>query len=93
MWLVKVNFAQTVLSKAYLNQSTQSPEVTPKAASNDDEVNEGVKTLTDKLSAALRNISAKEDLVKQHAKVAEEAVSGIHLSHLQMETRVPLEFS
>jgi hypothetical protein len=39
-----------------------------------------VKTLTEKLSAALLNISAKEDLVKQHAKVAEEAVSGIHSS-------------
>jgi len=36
-----------------------------------------VKTLTEKLSAALLNISAKDDLVKQHAKVAEEAVSGI----------------
>ena len=31
----------------------------------------------DKLSAALVNISAKEDLVKQHAKVAEEAVAGM----------------
>lgn len=90
---MKVNFVQTVLSKAYLNQSTQSPEVTSKAALNDDEVNESVKALTDKLSAALLNISAKEDLVKQHAKVAEEAVSGILLSHLQMETRLPLEFS
>jgi len=36
-----------------------------------------VHTLTGKLSAALLNISAKEDLVKQNAKVAEEAVSGI----------------
>ncbi|KAF3439298.1 hypothetical protein FNV43_RR17574 [Rhamnella rubrinervis] len=62
--------------QAYINQSTQSPEVTSKAALNDDEVNDSVKALTDKLSAALLNISAKEDLVKQHAKVAEEAVSG-----------------
>jgi len=36
-----------------------------------------VHTLTGKLSAALLDISAKEDLVKQNAKVAEEAVSGI----------------
>ncbi|QCE15166.1 filament-like plant protein 3 isoform X2 [Vigna unguiculata] len=35
-----------------------------------------VKTLTEKLSAALLSSSAQEDLVKQHAKVAEEAVSG-----------------
>lgn len=64
--------------KAYPPQSTQSPEVTSKAASNNEEVNESVKILSEKLSAALLNISAKEDLVKQHAKVAEEAVSGIH---------------
>ncbi|XP_014490492.1 filament-like plant protein 3 isoform X2 [Vigna radiata var. radiata] len=44
-------------------------------APNDEEVSD-VKTLTEKLSAALLNSSAQEDLVKQHAKVAEEAVSG-----------------
>jgi len=37
-----------------------------------------LKILTDKLAAALLTISAKEDLVKQHSKVAEEAVSGIY---------------
>lgn len=62
--------------QVYPSQSTQSPEVTSKAATNDEEVDENVKTLMEKLSAALLNISAKEDLVKQHAKVAEEAVSG-----------------
>ncbi|KAF8012604.1 hypothetical protein BT93_I0690 [Corymbia citriodora subsp. variegata] len=35
-----------------------------------------VKDLNEKLSAAYLEISSKEDLVKQHAKVAEEAVSG-----------------
>ncbi|KAG2716084.1 hypothetical protein I3843_03G110400 [Carya illinoinensis] len=62
--------------QAYPSQNTQSPEVTSKSANNDEEVNNSVKTLTEKLSAALLNISAKEELVKQHAKVAEEAVSG-----------------
>ncbi|XP_047969740.1 filament-like plant protein 3 [Salvia hispanica] len=57
------------------NHNIQSPEVTSKAAP-DDELNDSVKTLSEKLSAALLNIGAKEDLVKQHAKVAEEAVSG-----------------
>ncbi|KAG1328018.1 filament-like plant protein 3 [Cocos nucifera] len=52
----------------------QSPEVSSKNAGT--EVNETVKGLTEKLSAALLNISAKEDLVQQHAKVAEEAVLG-----------------
>ncbi|XP_078150601.1 uncharacterized protein LOC144545907 [Carex rostrata] len=40
------------------------------------EVNETVKSLTERLSAALSTITAKEELVKQHAKVAEEAVVG-----------------
>jgi len=45
-------------------------------ATNDEEVTD-VMTLREQLSAALLNSSAKEDLAKQHAKVAEEAVSGI----------------
>ncbi|CAO2827363.1 unnamed protein product [Amaranthus hypochondriacus] len=58
------------------NQNTQSPEVTSKVAHPDDDVNDGVKILTEKLSAAVATISAKEEMVKQHAKVAEEAVTG-----------------
>ncbi|KAJ1405018.1 Filament-like plant protein [Sesbania bispinosa] len=69
----------------YPTQATHSPEVTSKIVPNEEEIStpkkdkeedNDVKTLTDKLAAALLNISAKEDLVKQHAKVAEEAVSG-----------------
>ncbi|KAM3238535.1 filament-like plant protein 3 isoform X1 [Capsicum annuum] len=59
-----------------LNHNTQSPEVTSKTAPSDEELNETVNTLSAKLSEALVNIREKEDLVKQHAKVAEEAVSG-----------------
>ncbi|PON88826.1 Filament-like protein [Trema orientale] len=62
--------------QAYATHGIQSPEVTSKATLYEEYMNESIKTLTDKLSAALLNISAKEDLVKQHAKVAEEAVSG-----------------
>ncbi|XP_076957779.1 filament-like plant protein [Bidens hawaiensis] len=40
------------------------------------DMNDSFKSLTEKLSAALVNVGAKEDLVKQHAKVAEEAVAG-----------------
>ncbi|KAL6504881.1 hypothetical protein OROHE_023639 [Orobanche hederae] len=58
------------------NDSSQSPEITSKASLMEDEVKETVKSLMEKLSAALVNVSAKEDLVKQHAKVAEEAVAG-----------------
>lgn len=38
-----------------------------------------MRNLTQKLSAALLNVGAKDDLVKQHAKVAEEAVAGIEV--------------
>ncbi|KAJ8531091.1 hypothetical protein K7X08_025822 [Anisodus acutangulus] len=59
-----------------LNHNIQSPEVTSKTAPSDEELNETVKSLSAKLSEALVNIREKEDLIKQHAKVAEEAVSG-----------------
>lgn len=55
----------------------QSPEVTSKAATIAHEAKGSPKKLIEKLSAALVNVSAKEDLVKEHAKVAEEAVAGI----------------
>lgn len=58
------------------NDNTQSPEVTSEVKIVDDEVKESVKSLAEKLSAALVNVSAKEELVKQHSKVAEEAVAG-----------------
>ncbi|XP_071697422.1 filament-like plant protein 3 [Rutidosis leptorrhynchoides] len=61
----------------YSNQSSLSPEVTSKVELSAEEFEGGdVKTLSEKLSAALMNISIKEDLVKQHSKVAEEAVEG-----------------
>ena len=45
-------------------------------AVKDDDVQDSVKSLNEKLSAALLTINAKEDLVKQHTRVAEEAVAG-----------------
>jgi hypothetical protein len=42
----------------------------------DEEIKETLESLNYKLSAALSTIRAKEDLVKQHAKVTEEAVAG-----------------
>ncbi|XP_075518963.1 filament-like plant protein isoform X1 [Primulina tabacum] len=58
------------------NNGMQSSEVTSNLTIIDDEVKERLRNLTEKLSAALVNVGAKEDLVKQHAKVAEEAVAG-----------------
>lgn len=67
------------------DQNSQSPEVSSKALADTEHdesslrkenMNDSVKSLTERLSAALVNVSAKEDLVKQHAKVAEEAVAG-----------------
>lgn len=69
-------FFKQELMRESPNDNSQSPEVTSKAEITEDEVKENVKSLTEKLSAALVNVSAKEDLVKQHAKVAEEAVAG-----------------
>ncbi|PPD78940.1 hypothetical protein GOBAR_DD24140 [Gossypium barbadense] len=57
------------------NDCTKSPEVSSKASAVPEEVNDSIRSLTEKLSAALVNVSAKEDLVKQHAKVAEEAIA------------------
>lgn len=70
--------------QVYPIQATLSPEVTSKLAPNEEvstpkKYNEegiDVKTLTNELAAALLEISAKEDMVKQHSKVAEEAISG-----------------
>ncbi|KAI5404909.1 filament-like plant protein 3 [Lathyrus oleraceus] len=61
--------------QVYATRTAPSSEVTSKAASNEDVVTD-VLTLTEKLSAALLDVSSKEDLIKQNAKVAEEAVSG-----------------
>ncbi|KAE8684496.1 TLC domain-containing protein 2-like [Hibiscus syriacus] len=58
------------------NNNTQSPEVSSKASPDSKEVTDSIKILTEKLSDALVNISAKEELVKQHSKVAEEAIAG-----------------
>ncbi|KAB5556460.1 hypothetical protein DKX38_007369 [Salix brachista] len=64
------------LAKVYPIHNPQSPEVTSKAVFTDEDIGDNERTLTDKLSAALLNLSAKEELIKQHVKVAEEAVSG-----------------
>ncbi|CAI0575687.1 unnamed protein product [Linum tenue] len=63
--------------KASPKDDGQSPEIISKIADGGDkEVNESIKCLTEKLSAALVNVSQKDDLVKQHSKVGEEAVAG-----------------
>ncbi|GMG99842.1 hypothetical protein Nepgr_001682 [Nepenthes gracilis] len=69
-----------------LNNDTQSPEVTSKAARGDEQVSDNMGTLAEKLAAALSNISAKEELIKQHAKVAEEAITGWEKSEKEVST-------
>ncbi|XP_073154881.1 filament-like plant protein 3 [Henckelia pumila] len=58
------------------NHNIRSPEVTSKAVPGDEEQDESLKTQSEKLSEALLDLRSKEDLVNQHAKVAEEAVTG-----------------
>lgn len=55
-------------------KSTPSPEITSKEAQ--DHSNVKVKVLSERLSSAVLDMRAKDDLVKQHSKVAEEAVLG-----------------
>lgn len=65
-------------------QRSQSPELISKPVTREEEkATSDIKTLTERLSTALLNVSLKEDLAKQHAKVAEEAVAGyfLFLSH------------
>ncbi|KAL0926170.1 hypothetical protein M5K25_002375 [Dendrobium thyrsiflorum] len=52
----------------------RSPELSSKLTGYDP--NETIKSLHEKLSAALLSINAKEELVRKHVKVAEEAVAG-----------------
>ena len=55
---------------------------------------DSVKSLSEKLSAALLTISAKEDLVKQHAKVAEDVVAGWELAEGEVSNlKRPLDAS
>ncbi|KAL5205009.1 hypothetical protein ABZP36_009880 [Zizania latifolia] len=42
----------------------------------DEHMQDSMKSLSEKLATAILTINAKEDLVKQHTKVAEEAVAG-----------------
>ncbi|CAH1436355.1 unnamed protein product [Lactuca virosa] len=63
-----------LVGQAVTGPSSLSPEVTSKSEIPQEELQGGVKTLSQKLSATLLNISIKENLVKQHSKVAEEAV-------------------
>ncbi|KAI3826789.1 hypothetical protein L1987_00845 [Smallanthus sonchifolius] len=62
--------------QVYLNQNSQSLEVASTVDPRKSEHNHVVKALSEKLSEALLTINAKEQIVNQHAKVAEEAVSG-----------------
>lgn len=57
-------------------EETQNEQVVLQANDSCKEDNDSLKLLTEKLSAALANVSLKDDLVKQHSKVAEEAVAG-----------------
>jgi hypothetical protein len=58
-------------------KSTQSPEILSKELEEDSDVK--VKALSERLSSAVQDIHSKDDLVKQHSKVAEEAVLGMIL--------------
>ncbi|KAJ8450290.1 hypothetical protein Cgig2_004747 [Carnegiea gigantea] len=64
-----------VVSRISVDENSEIEKVA-KISNDCKEDKSSVKLLTEKLSAALLNVSLKDDLVKQHAKVAEEAVAG-----------------
>ncbi|KAG8099890.1 hypothetical protein GUJ93_ZPchr0013g36613 [Zizania palustris] len=64
--------------------STESPEIASSKEANDDNVK--VKVLSERLSSAVLDIRAKDDLVKQHSKVAEEAVLGWEKAEKEIAT-------
>ncbi|KAL6656580.1 hypothetical protein ACP70R_004360 [Stipagrostis hirtigluma subsp. patula] len=63
-------------------KSTQSPEISSKELEDDNNLK--VKVLSERLSSAVLDIRAKDDLVKQHSKVAEEAVLGWEKAEKEM---------
>ncbi|KAL1347005.1 hypothetical protein HN51_020529 [Arachis hypogaea] len=71
--------------QVYGTQMNQSAEVMSKVEPNEEEISD-VKILTERLSSALLEISTKEELVQQHAKVAEEAVSGWEKAENQLSS-------
>ncbi|CAN7065374.1 unnamed protein product [Brassica oleracea var. botrytis] len=62
--------------ESHEDEIPQPEESPPEAETENEDLKESIRTLTEKLSAALANVSAKDDLVNQHVKVAEEAVAG-----------------
>ncbi|CAF1938746.1 unnamed protein product [Brassica napus] len=54
----------------------EEKELEEEEEEEEEEATADIKILTERLSAALLNVSLKDDLAKQHAKVAEEAVAG-----------------
>lgn len=59
------------------DETKQPEEASLEVETEKEDLKDSIRTLTEKLSAALANVSAKDDLVNQHVKVAEEAVAGI----------------
>ncbi|KAF3632169.1 hypothetical protein FXO37_27633 [Capsicum annuum] len=87
-----IRFLQDPLKETPENDN-QSPEVTLKAVTIDNEAKESPKKLIEKLSDALVNVSAKEDLVKQHAKVAEKFVAGVAEQSADPDRNINKQFS
>ncbi|KAH9625864.1 hypothetical protein KSS87_009973 [Heliosperma pusillum] len=67
--------------QVYPIKNVQSPEVT---SNSGEDPYDSMKILSAKLSAAVATINEKEELVKQHAKVAEEAVTGWEMAENEM---------
>jgi chromosome segregation ATPase len=67
-------------------QHCQSPQPDVFTNVKDEDMQDSVKSLSEKLASALLTINAKDDLVKQHTKVAEEAVAGWEQAEAEVST-------
>lgn len=71
-WLWKRKFSETNYGET-------------ESSSSIEDATDNVKSLTEKLSTALVSVSAKEDMVKQHSKIAEEAITGWEKTENEVE--------
>eukprot|EP00252_Welwitschia_mirabilis_P000032 TRINITY_DN10021_c0_g1_i4.p1 TRINITY_DN10021_c0_g1~~TRINITY_DN10021_c0_g1_i4.p1 ORF type:complete len:1138 (+),score=326.73 TRINITY_DN10021_c0_g1_i4:294-3707(+) len=74
--LARQNDEQATKLEEALKAVTDRDQLLEEASQQLQDIEERNKVLSEKLTAAISEASQKENLVKQHAKVAEEAVSG-----------------
>ena len=73
-----------------VNSTVKYVQISAESYAHLTELEDQVKILQEKLSAAQTEMTTKDNLVKQHAKVAEEAVSGTKVYSYYVYKMVPV---